>query len=272
MPRKTVKEKGTSAARSSSKRPAQETPQRQSKRARANARKSYVEPETDTDDAGDGIKKKKTLTDDEQDSVAASDYEEDDGTKEPSSESEPDATGSDEDGTTKRTPRGRPAKSLPIHKKKADESELWKPGAKLEPGTRLVIKKPKARDAGDTPYLDHTIHPNTLLFLKDLAANNDRKWLKCEYLQLSLVKNAFGAIRGDQLIMLQYTTQTSGRHFRTLPRLPKRYRKRLLKQTRRSQNCQSKTWYVPHTQHVFSLQLTHVDLSYIQRYEYTRSM
>ncbi|KAL6162691.1 hypothetical protein ACJQWK_11610 [Exserohilum turcicum] len=176
MPRKTVKKTGASAPRSSSKRAAPETPQRQSKRARANARKSYVEPETDTDEAGDGMKKKEPSSDDEGD-AAASDYEEDGG-KAPSSESEPDETASEEDGASKRTPRGRPAKKLPIHKKKADESELWKPGAKLEPGTRLIIKKPKARDAGDTPYQDHTIHPNTMLFLQDLAANNDRKWLK----------------------------------------------------------------------------------------------
>lgn len=61
--------------------------------------------------------------------------------------------------------------------------ELWRTGADigLEPGTKLVIKKPKPREAGDTPYEDDTIHPNTLLFLKDLANNNDREWLKSEY-------------------------------------------------------------------------------------------
>ncbi|KAK1058123.1 hypothetical protein LTR74_013652 [Friedmanniomyces endolithicus] len=45
----------------------------------------------------------------------------------------------------------------------------------LEPGTQLIIRKPKARPAGKTPYSDSTIHPNTLLFLKDLAANNNRE-------------------------------------------------------------------------------------------------
>ncbi|RDI86389.1 hypothetical protein Vi05172_g3381 [Venturia inaequalis] len=60
------------------------------------------------------------------------------------------------------------------------KSELWRPGVStgLEAGTQVVIKKPKARDAGETPYTDDTIHPNTLLFLEDLAANNDRGWLK----------------------------------------------------------------------------------------------
>lgn len=64
------------------------------------------------------------------------------------------------------------------------KSELWRPGVStgLEAGTQVVIKKPKARDAGETPYTDDTIHPNTLLFLEDLAANNDRGWLKSESL------------------------------------------------------------------------------------------
>jgi hypothetical protein len=181
MPRKAIKETNTSAPRSSSKRPAQEAPQRQSKRARATARKSYVDPDTDTDDAEEGSTRKASPRVDERDGTV-SDYEEPDN-NEPSTASEPDETASDDGGESKQSkPRGRPAKNLPIHKKKSGEKELWEPGAKLEPGTRLVIKKPKARDAGNTPYLDHTIHPNTLLFLKELAANNDRNWLKREYL------------------------------------------------------------------------------------------
>ena len=49
MPRKATKSTGAPASRSSSKRPAPEVPARQSKRARAAIRKSYVEPESDTD-------------------------------------------------------------------------------------------------------------------------------------------------------------------------------------------------------------------------------
>ncbi len=41
------------------------------------------------------------------------------------------------------------------------------------------VPLPKAREAGDTPYEDARIHPNTFLFLKDLKANNNREWLKC---------------------------------------------------------------------------------------------
>ncbi|CAN9144269.1 unnamed protein product [Alternaria alternata] len=178
MPRKATKSTGAPASRSSSKRPAPEVPARQSKRARAAIRKSYVEPESDTDNEDRPKKVQLSNGDYDDDEGVASDYEEH-SDKDPSSESEPDETATDDDIESKRpTPRGRTTKNLPIHKKATDEKELWRPGAKLAPGTQLVIKKPKARDAGDTPYLDHTIHPNTMLFLKDLAVNNDRQWLK----------------------------------------------------------------------------------------------
>lgn len=64
----------------------------------------------------------------------------------------------------------------------ADKQQLWREGAltDLEPGTEIIIKKPKARPAGKTAYKDDTIHPNTMLFLADLKANNDREWLKSE--------------------------------------------------------------------------------------------
>ncbi|KAL2007535.1 hypothetical protein VTN00DRAFT_8973 [Thermoascus crustaceus] len=60
--------------------------------------------------------------------------------------------------------------------------ELWREGVRtgLGPGKEIYIKIPhrKARDPGDTPYQDHTIHPNTMLFLQDLKENNEREWLK----------------------------------------------------------------------------------------------
>ncbi|KAL4793997.1 hypothetical protein BDV19DRAFT_365766 [Aspergillus venezuelensis] len=62
----------------------------------------------------------------------------------------------------------------------SEQKELWREGVKtgLGPGKEVFIAKPKARDAGDIPYEDDTLHPNTLLFLKDLAKNNERQWLK----------------------------------------------------------------------------------------------
>ncbi|KAH0543211.1 hypothetical protein FGG08_002472 [Glutinoglossum americanum] len=58
--------------------------------------------------------------------------------------------------------------------------ELLKEGVKtgLEPGKEVRTRLPKAREAGDIPYQDDRIHPNTFLFLKDLAQHNDRLWLK----------------------------------------------------------------------------------------------
>ncbi len=88
-----------------------------------------------------------------------------------------------EDDAPKKRKRGRPMKSngnsVAVSAGKKGQ-ELWRPGAKIDaaPGEAVFIKLPKAREAGKTPYTDSTIHPNTLLFLKDLRANNDREWLK----------------------------------------------------------------------------------------------
>lgn len=64
--------------------------------------------------------------------------------------------------------------------KSAKGKELWREGVKtgLGPGKEVFIKKPKARDLGGRDYQDETIHPNTMLFLKDLKDNNERQWLK----------------------------------------------------------------------------------------------
>lgn len=46
-----------------------------------------------------------------------------------------------------------------------------------------IIPLEKMRDTGGVEYEDHKIHRNTLLFLKDLKANNKRSWLKCESME-----------------------------------------------------------------------------------------
>lgn len=45
----------------------------------------------------------------------------------------------------------------------------------------VIIPLEKMRDTGGVAYEDHKVHKNTLLFLKDLKANNKRTWLKCEF-------------------------------------------------------------------------------------------
>ncbi|QMW45022.1 hypothetical protein G4B11_008442, partial [Aspergillus flavus] len=82
----------------------------------------------------------------------------------------------DTEGTRKKSdsvPKGDTNEAL-------NDKQLWKEGVKagLGPGKEVFIKKPKARDAGTVPYQEHTLHPNTFLFLVDLAENNERAWLK----------------------------------------------------------------------------------------------
>jgi hypothetical protein len=168
MPRKSTKSASASASRSSSKRPAQDTPTRQSKRAKAAARKSYAEPDSDDDE--EATKRASVAPDDE--SVAeASDFEETgDGDQSSESEQEETAT-SDEDVKPKKgVSRIQSAKrSLPLHSKHGDERDLWKAGAKLEPGTQLIIKKPKARGK-NVPKKTYCETPT------DIASSNCRGW------------------------------------------------------------------------------------------------
>lgn len=61
--------------------------------------------------------------------------------------------------------------------------ELWRPGVKsgLAPGEAVFVPLPKAREEGKVKYRDDWIHGNTMLFLGDLKANNEREWLKSRY-------------------------------------------------------------------------------------------
>lgn len=173
MPRKTKQSTAASTERGSSKRSAADVPDRASKRVRAIARKSYTEPATDSDADSDAVDVPEDAA-----SGDASDFEAQ-SEKEATSESELEADISDEEANPKHMPKGRSQKKqASIRTGQTEEKELWKPGAKLEPGTRLIIKKPKAREAGDTPYTESTIHPNTMLFLEEIKENNDRQWLK----------------------------------------------------------------------------------------------
>jgi len=62
------------------------------------------------------------------------------------------------------------------------EKKLKKQGWKKKKGKdgkwEMVMDIPTAKDAGDTPYEDERIHPNTMEFLRDLKKNNRREWLK----------------------------------------------------------------------------------------------
>ncbi|KAK7728887.1 hypothetical protein SLS53_009350 [Cytospora paraplurivora] len=55
-----------------------------------------------------------------------------------------------------------------------DDSEL----AEDEAPRVTIVPLIKLRDTGGVDYEDDRLHKNTMLFLKDLKANNNRKWLK----------------------------------------------------------------------------------------------
>jgi hypothetical protein len=112
---------------------------------------------------------------------AGSEYDDENATAAPTSA---DAAGvrksSSGDDPGSRT-RQRAARRRPPSKAKLPRSrELLKEGVKtgLGPGKEVRIRLPKAREAGNVPYQDDRIHPNTFLFLKDLRDHNDREWLK----------------------------------------------------------------------------------------------
>ena len=88
--------------------------------------------------------------------------------------------GSDVESKKRKTRgKGTTSKALPT---KGKLQQKGSPGTGLGPGKQVVTRLPKPRQAGDTPYSDTTIHPNTLLFLRDLASNNRREWLKSTYI------------------------------------------------------------------------------------------
>ncbi|CAI7650144.1 unnamed protein product [Penicillium glandicola] len=98
----------------------------------------------------------------------------------PADEAEPEEVSATEDTKKKPSTKGKQQQSTNSRNNLMKGKELWREGVRagLEPGQEVIIAKPKPRDAGQTPYQDETLHPNTRLFLIDLAGNNDRQWLK----------------------------------------------------------------------------------------------
>jgi hypothetical protein len=196
MARKSLRPSGGAASRSSSKRPtpsesALETavPAKRAKRqstTKSTPKKSSHFKHDPTDSEMEDVESS--------DDGESADYEESAGASASDEDIEPDFEEDEEEEMPPRS-RGRAKQSSSkdgagkkANSKTKGSSELWRPGVKtgLGPGTQVVIKKPKAREAGDTPFTDDTIHPNTMHFLEDLAANNDRQWLKSELLHLPL--------------------------------------------------------------------------------------
>lgn len=91
---------------------------------------------------------------------------------------------SSEEEKSKKSRRKR--QGVPIRdsgSEKIKGKEMWRQGVKagLGPGHQVFIERPKARPEGTVKYSPDKIHPNTMEFLKDLKANNDREWMKSKY-------------------------------------------------------------------------------------------
>lgn len=106
-------------------------------------------------------------------------YEEKEVESSSAQESEPEEPSDSEDSKKPRT-KGKQGRAATSDEDALKGKELWREGVRtgLGPGKEVFFTKPKARDAGNVVYQDETLHPNTKLFLQDLAKNNDRQWLK----------------------------------------------------------------------------------------------
>jgi hypothetical protein len=150
----------------------------------------YFESEDESEEPVAGRKKRATLTKKRGRKAASeSDEEVEEEFKEDSEE--------EAEVQPKKKPRGRPPKKA---KEESDEDQYHTPNEEEDdkdnnddeeddddddddddgPRKVTIIPLEKLRDTGGVPYEDHYVHKNTMLFLKDLKANNKRPWLKCE--------------------------------------------------------------------------------------------
>lgn len=170
MARKSTKalDKGEATELSIGDRKRKQGPIRESRRAATKSK--YFEPDTENDSVEEASENgsSSAVVDSENDSDVSSEELSEDGQR----------------PQKRRAPASsKTTKSAPTSGEKG--KELWRQGVStgLAPGTQIIIKKPKPRTPGNTPYSNATIHPNTMLFLKDLKANNDREWLKSKCLR-----------------------------------------------------------------------------------------
>jgi hypothetical protein len=80
--------------------------------------------------------------------------------------------------TTKKAKNKRVKVDSPSSEEEEEEEEEDSDDESRPPKV-TIIPLPKAREAGDIPFEDGRIHENTMLFLKDLKANNNREWMRC---------------------------------------------------------------------------------------------
>lgn len=125
------------------------------------------------------------------------DVEDDELDAEMASEEESDEYLSEDDRPKKRkraTPRSRPTSAKSSVKRTSaagDADDTPTKNGKSVGDGEYLIRKLAARSAGKTPYAPHTLHPNTLLFLRELKANNERDWFAQNELRYKQAKEDF---------------------------------------------------------------------------------
>ncbi|SMR52123.1 unnamed protein product [Zymoseptoria tritici ST99CH_3D1] len=143
--------------------PASQVTKKPKKQLSTPKKSQYFEPDSEADELAEDDSPSPVEND-------SSEFGEDAAVSEASDSPEDDEDEYDSHADSAPKKRRMSAKSTP-NSVRAPAGENYKPGV-------TIIKKPKARPAGNVKYADETIHPNTLLFLKDLKANNNRPWLK----------------------------------------------------------------------------------------------
>lgn len=189
---------------------------------------SSDEPATESDSDGD-------------DSGSA--YEEKASDASSAQDSEPEEpSDSEEDSKTPRS-KGKQGRGTVSDTDALKSKELWREGVRtgLGPGKEVFIPKPKARDPGNVAYRDETLHPNTRLFLLDLAKNNDRQWLKGGH---SSFRETGAAIGRADWVFCQRMIPITARQRRILRRSSSPSLRRSQRRMPRFLNCLIRTWYV----------------------------
>ncbi|KAH6610586.1 glycoside hydrolase family 92 [Trichoderma cornu-damae] len=119
--------------------------------------------------------------------------------------------------------RGRPAKKAKgepdedqysnAPEDEADEDDGGEEDDDDGPRKVEIIPLEKLRDTGGVAYEDHKVHKNTMLFLRDLKANNKRTWLKSH-------DGEYRRALKDWQSFVETTTQTLIEVDDTIPELP----------------------------------------------------
>ncbi|CAM1506384.1 Fc.00g060250.m01.CDS01 [Cosmosporella sp. VM-42] len=128
------------------------------------------------------------------------------------------------DPPPKKRGRGRPPKVQALKKEESEEEFREEPEEENEseeedvdeedaPPKVTVIPLEKMRDTGGVEYEDEKLHQNTMLFLKDLKANNRRPWLKAH-------DGEYRRALKDWESFVERSTQTIVEADETIPELP----------------------------------------------------